>query len=98
MAVAPGDFQALDSLQIGTGSPIQTHRERYIFLFRILMEQTSGVASGSYLHLAGNIVFGDAVNRSLFLVDRQVVFWLIVLNVPVDIDNTLCLFEQTANL
>ena len=38
------------------------------------------------------------VDGSLFLVDRQAVFRLIVFNVPVDIDNTFRLFEQAANL
>jgi hypothetical protein len=93
MAAASGDFQALDSLQIGTRSPIQPYGERYIFLLRILMEETGGITGGCNLHLAGNIVFGDAVDGNLFLVDRQAVFRLIVFNVPVDIDNTFRLSE-----
>ena len=39
-AVAAGDLQTPDSLQIGARSPIQPHRERDIFLLRI---QTKGV-------------------------------------------------------
>ncbi len=60
--------------------------------------QAGGLAGGGDAHHARDVVRGDAVQRGLFLIDDQTLAGLIVLDVPIDIDDAVGLFEDVADL
>ena len=62
------------------------------------MQQADIQAVDGDPHRLGYLFGGDAVYSCFFFVDLKAVFCLVVLDIPVDVDDAVGLFEDAANI
>ena len=97
-AGGPGDVQILYAVQVGTAGTVQADHEGHVFLGGIDVQQSGRITGGRHLQGAGDLVFGDAVERGLLFVHEEAILRLVVLHVPIHVHHAIGAFPQVANL